>query len=106
MAEPNGNGKTCDHEERLGRLEAARKEMEDALVVMAHLESKSAARIKEHAEFIAEHEATLRSHSRFIASQEAAWRKHTEAMSEFDEKLNALIDIVGKMQGGMETRPS
>ena len=73
--------------------------MEDALVVMAHLESKAAARIKEHAEFIAEHE-------RFIASQEAAWQKHTEAMSEFDEKLNALIDTVGKMQGGMETRPN
>ena len=80
--------------------------MEDAFVVMAHLESRAAARIKEHAEFIAEHEATLRSHSQFIASQEAAWRKHTEAMSEFDEKLNALIDIVGKMKGGMETRPS
>jgi len=27
-------------------------------------------------------------------------------MNEFDEKLNALIEIVGKMQGGMETRPS
>ncbi|MGA7414395.1 MAG: hypothetical protein WBW33_28250 [Bryobacteraceae bacterium] len=40
------------------------------------------------------------------ASQEAAWQKHTEAMSEFDEKLNALIDIVGRMQGGMETRRS
>ena len=31
---------------------------------------------------------------------------HTQKMSEFDEKLNALIDIVAKMQGGMETRPS
>ena len=97
MAEPNGNGKTDDQEERPVRLEAARKEMEDALVVMAHLESKSAARIKEHAEFVSEHEATLRSHSRFITS-------HAEAMSEFDDKLNALIEIVGRMQGGMETR--
>ena len=36
-----------DMEERVSKLEAARKEMEDALVVMAHLESKSVARIKE-----------------------------------------------------------
>ena len=85
MAEPNGNSRLDDHQERIARLEAARKEMEDALVVMAHLESKSAARIKEHAEFIASHEA---------------------AMQEFDGKLNALIDIVSRMQGGMESRPS
>lgn len=71
-----------NHEERITRLEAARKEMEDAMVVMAHLESKSAARIKEHAEFIASHQA---------------------AMLEFDGKLNALIDIVGRMQGGIES---
>jgi hypothetical protein len=50
MAETNGGG---NHEERIGRLEAARKEMEDALIVMAHLESKSAERIKEHAQYIA-----------------------------------------------------
>ncbi len=31
-------------------------------------------------------------------------RLHTQRMSEFDEKLNALINIVGKMQGGMESR--
>ena len=66
--------------------------MEDALIVMAHLETKAAARIKEHAEF--------------IADQEAAMKLHAQKMSEFDEKLNALIDIVGKMQGGMEARPS
>jgi hypothetical protein len=27
-------------------------------------------------------------------------------MQEFDEKLNALIDIVSRMQGGMEARPN
>jgi hypothetical protein len=32
-----------------GKLEMARREMEDAMVVMAHLESKAPARIKEHA---------------------------------------------------------
>lgn len=81
----------ADMEERVSRLEAARKEMEDALVVMAHLESKSAARIKEHAEFIARHEEW--------------WDKHQIAMQEFDDKLNALIAIVSRQQGGMESRP-
>jgi len=33
-------------------------------------------------------------------------RTHTQKMSELDEKLNALIDIVSRMQGGMESRPS
>jgi hypothetical protein len=41
-----------------------------------------------------------------MASQEAAMRLHAQKMNEFDEKLNALIDIVGKMQGGMESRPN
>ena len=84
MAETNGSGRLDDHEERLKRLEAARKEMEDALVVMAHLEAKSANRIKEHAEFLSAHQ---------------------EAMQEFDGKLNALIGIVGRTQGGLESRP-
>jgi 4-alpha-glucanotransferase len=73
---------------------------------MTHLETKAAARVKEHAEFIAEHEVQLRSHAEFMASQEAAMRLHAQKMNEFDEKLNALIDIVGKMQGGMESRPN
>jgi hypothetical protein len=64
--------------------------LEDSFIVMARLETKSASRIREHAEF--------------IAGQEAAMRLHTQRMSEFDEKLNALINIVGKMQGGMESR--
>jgi len=69
-------------EERISRLESARREMEDTLVVMAHLESKASERLKEHAQFIAYHQS---------------------AMREFDDKLNALINIVGRMQGGIES---
>jgi hypothetical protein len=90
MAESKENGKSSDHEERIAKLEAARRELEDSFIVMAHLETKSAARIKEHAEF--------------IAGQEAAMRLHTRKMTEFDDKLNAVIDIIGKRQGGMESR--
>jgi hypothetical protein len=84
MAESNGGGKLNDHEDRSVRLEAARKELEDSFVVMVHLETKSSARIKEHAEFIARHEQVIR---------------------EIDDKLNALIGVVGKMQGGIESDP-
>ena len=83
MPETNGKGQSDNHEERITRREGARKEMEDALIVMAHLESKAATRIKEHAEFLANHQS---------------------AMLEFDG-TNALIAIVGKMQGGIETKP-
>jgi hypothetical protein len=41
-----------------------------------------------------------------VAFQGAAARLHIQQMNEFDEKLNALIEIVGKMRGGMETRPN
>jgi hypothetical protein len=84
MAGHDGNGKPNDHEERIARLEAARKELEDSVIVTAHLETKSAARVKEHAEFIAHHEQVIR---------------------EIDDKLNALIDVSGRMQGGIESRP-
>jgi hypothetical protein len=91
------NGKS-DHEARIARLEAARKEIEDTIVVMAHLESKAGARMKEHAELIAQHHALLASHAVFVA-------KHDIAMQEFDGKLNALIHIISRNQGGIESRP-
>jgi hypothetical protein len=106
MAEPHGNGKRDDHEERIARLEAARKEMEDALIVMAHLETKSAGRVKEHAELIADHELRVKEHAEFIARHEEFVAYHEQIIREIDEKLNALINIVGGMQGGIESRPS
>jgi flagellar biosynthesis chaperone FliJ len=106
MAEANGGGRLNDHEERIARLEAARKELEDSFIVMAHLETKSAARVKEHAEFIADHEQAIRKHNEFVAHHEQAIREHEQAIREMDDKLNALIDVVGGMQGGIESRPS
>jgi hypothetical protein len=70
-----------DLEGRVTTLEKARKELEDAMLVHAVLEAKSAARLKEHADFIARHEIMI---------------------AEFDGKLNALIDIIMKRNGGPE----
>jgi hypothetical protein len=84
----NGN----DHEERITRLEAARRELEDAFIVMTHLETKQSSVIQG----LVERQGLI----------EAAEQRHRLRMAEFDEKLNALIDIVSRMQGGMETRPN
>jgi len=59
MAESNTGNRLDDHEQRLARPEAARHELEDSFVVVTHLETKAAARVKEHAEFIAAHEAAV-----------------------------------------------
>lgn len=69
------------HDRLLANLEAAVKSLDDALIVHAHLEKRMAERIKEHAEFVAYHELKMR---------------------EFDEKLNALIEIVMRREGGPE----
>ena len=83
----------------LSRIRGKFTDLEDAMVVQAYLEKGMSSRIKEHAELLA-------SHHDFIKTQEAAMSKHTEQMSEITDKLNGLIDVVGKMQGGMESRPS
>jgi hypothetical protein len=79
-----------DLESRATTLEKARKELEDAMLVHAVLEAQSAARIKEHAEFIARHEAFN--------------SRHEIMMAEFDGKLNALIEIIMKRNGGPEAQ--
>lgn len=69
-------------EKRLTALETARKDLEDAMVVMAHLEKGQSERLKEHAAFIASHEAFI--------------QRHETIMAEIDDKLNGLI---GYMDG-------
>jgi len=90
----------------LDRIRGKFTDLEDAMVVQAHLEKSMSARLKEHADLIASHHELIASHLDFIKEQEAAMSRHTQKMSEFDDKLNALIDIVARMQGGMESRSS
>ncbi len=55
------------------------RNLEDAMVVQAHLEKRMSERIKEHAAFI---------------------ERHENSMAEFDKKLKALIDIVTRRETG------
>ena len=79
MAENNGG----DLGWRVSVFEQARKEREDTMVVMAHLEATAGRRIKEHAQFIAD---------------------HNDWMQQFQKKLDALADIIMRREGGPETR--
>jgi len=54
---------------RVTRLETARKEIEDSLVVMAHLEARQSQMLKEQAAYMAEHEARLKQAERQAAEQ-------------------------------------
>jgi hypothetical protein len=81
MAETNGGGRLDDA--RLSKLEAAMLEVNDALIVMAHLETKAAARVKEHAQFIGEHDSR-------IAQQD----KHS---AELDARVDKLVSAIGEL---------
>jgi uncharacterized coiled-coil protein SlyX len=78
-----------DLEPRVSRLEQARKDLEDAMIVMAHLEKKAGERIEEHAIFLAEHEKTMREHDRQIAEQR-------EFGKQLDQRIDRLVSAIGK----------
>jgi hypothetical protein len=77
-------------DDRVQRLEQAQRDLQDAMIVHAHLEKAAAERIRDHSQFIARHEEFL--------------TRHELMMQEFDGKLNALIDIVMRREGGLEGR--
>ena len=65
----------------LKRIREKFRDFEDAFIVQAHLEKRAAERIKEHAAALADHEE---------------WMLH------FQDKLDALTDIVMRREGGPE----
>jgi len=66
-----------DHERRMARLEEARRELEDTVIVMSGLERRPSALLKEHSELIVRIEHNLANTS--------------EKLSEMTDKLNGLI---------------
>ena len=65
----------------LKRIREKFQDLEDAMLVQAHLEKRAGERIKEHAQALADHEE---------------WMLH------FQQKLDALTDIVMRREGGPE----
>jgi hypothetical protein len=68
--------------------------MEDTMVVMAHLENKAAARVREHAQFMADLEASMRSHEKRMEKQEeTAWA--------LDQRVDKLVSSIGELIAGI-----
>ena len=74
------------------RNDARFNDMEDALLVQAHLEKRAGERIKEHAELIAEHHASIRRHNQWL-------RNFETKMSEIEDNVHFLIDREMKREG-------
>ncbi len=71
-----------DHESRISALEQARKELEDAMIVMAHLEKRQTERATEHATYIANHEQSL--------------ADHDKRMKDLDVRIDRLVSAIGE----------
>jgi hypothetical protein len=86
------------------RNDARFRDLEDAMVVQAHLEKRMSERIKEHAELIAEHQVRLRDHAAFLARHEEFMKRHEIVMNEIEGKLNLMIEREMRREGGPETK--
>jgi hypothetical protein len=107
MAETNGGiPSTGDPrvDAALERIRGKFQDLEDAMLVQVELERKAAERIKEHAQLIADHHELLRKHDQWMKQHEAAKRDHEEWMKHFQDKLDALTDIVMRREGGPEAQ--
>jgi hypothetical protein len=81
----------------LERVRGKFQDLEDAMLIQAHLEKRAGERIKEHAELLVSHDELLRKH-------DETKHIHDEWMIHFQEKLDALTDIVMRREGGPEAR--
>jgi hypothetical protein len=68
---------------RVRTLEDARKDLQDAMIVHAHLEKQAAERVKEHAIWLADHEDRLRQQVEFDRG--------------LDERIDKLVSAIGEM---------
>ena len=62
-------------------IEQARKEMDEALVVMAHLETRQSNLLREQAEYLASHESRI--------------RQQEERSRVLDERIDKLVSAIG-----------
>ena len=88
----------------LKRIWGKFKDLDDALLVQAHLEKKAGERIREHAELIAEHHNLLKSHEKGMAGHEERMKRIEINLAEMTDKVNFLIDREMRREGGPETR--
>lgn len=76
-----------DQEARLKILEAAHKELEDAFVVMTHLQTKMSQMLREQAEYLSAHEARLK-------QSEQQMEQQRQLNREVDERIEKLVSAI------------
>lgn len=72
----------------LQRIRGKFKDLEDAMLVQAHLEKRMTEQIREHADW--------------LAADEKAVRRHQEWLAEVDDKIKFLIDRDMRREWGPE----
>src|ERR1700689_4787647 len=83
-------------EERMERLEKAWgsqddavRELRDAVTVTAQLEARQGRVLKEHGDWLGQHERAMKEHTQFV-------KEHKEAMKELDVRIANLVSGFGE----------
>jgi len=83
-------------------MEAVIRQLQETMVVMAYVQERNSAGLKDHAEWLAGQQMRLKEHEQWLADHKQAMAEHDRKMIEFDDKLNALIVIVDGMIRGKQ----
>jgi predicted nucleic acid-binding Zn-ribbon protein len=92
---PDDNG--SDLTQRVETLEKARKDIEDSLVVMAHLENEMSQLFKQQAKNVASHEQRLKDVDDYMAGWEKRMRKQEEFSGALDKRIDKLVSGIGEL---------
>ena len=83
--------------------EQAIKDLQDTLVVIAEVERRQSALLREHSEMLREHAETLLKHDEMLRDTAEYRRRTDQNLAEITDKLNGLI---GYVDGMPPPRPS
>lgn len=86
----------------LARIRGKFRDLEDAMLVQAHLEKKAGERIKEHAQFLADDGERIKEHAQLLADHNELLKRIEINVAEIAEKANFLFDREMKREGGPE----
>jgi len=75
-------------------MQGAIKDLQDAMVVMAHLEKRQTEILKAHADLLNSHVDLLNSHDEHLGEIEEFHRRTDQNLAEITDKLNGLIGYV------------
>jgi hypothetical protein len=75
-------------------MEAVIRELQDTMAVMAHIQARQAAALKDQAEWLEGQQTRMKEQDRRVGEHDRQMERHDRLMAEFDDKLNGLISIV------------